>query len=100
MSYATLSINLRGDETFGDGETPGGGIYLRIDDAAPGGYLTIWLPDSDEDAELTIGLLRAALDNAESRVRVRRQKRQADVHPSEEVVGWQGAGASVEAQRG
>jgi hypothetical protein len=93
--FTTLGLHLRGDERIQDGsnETTEN-VWIAIDDDT-----TLFLPHSDEDADLVLSLLQAAIDNAASRVKLRRQKRERAV-PEEEVLGYMGAGASVEAERG
>lgn len=94
--FTTLGLHLRGDERIQDGsnETTEN-VWIAIDDDT-----TLFLPHSDEDADLVLSLLHAALDNAASRVKLRRQKRERAVPGEEIVTGWNGAGASVEAARG
>ncbi len=99
--YVHTGLHLRGDETIHDAgdESGTGSVYVAIDGPGPEPTLTIYLPHSDDEADLVLSLLQAAIDNAASRVKIRRQKREREV-PREEIVGWNGAGAAVEAARG
>lgn len=72
-------------------------LSLQIHDG--GIAVSLVLPAGDEDAALVLELLEAAVGNAQSRVLGRKMKRERAV-PGEEVVGWNGAGAAVEAARG
>jgi len=58
--------------------------------------VSLRLPENPDHAERFLDLLEAAADNARSVVQERRRHLVGD----EAVVGWNGAGASVEAQRG
>lgn len=99
--YVHIGVHLRGDETIQDVEQESGEILVTIDGSSiEQPHVTLYLPHADDDAELAISLLQAAIDNAASRVKVRRQKRERAVPAIEEVIGWNGAGASVEAARG
>lgn len=100
--YTHIGVHLTGGITVRDAETDAGDLYVSIDgENVTEPHLTLWIPTRDDDAELAISLLQAAIDNASSRIAARRRRREIEAS-GEQIVGfvgvvrgWDGAGSNV-----
>lgn len=97
--FTSIGIHLVGEDVPHDGENSTGSIYLAIDGDGPATpALTLWMPEGDDEATLTVELLSAALDNVSSRIQARRLQREHRARLA--AGGLEGAGSSVQAFRG